>query len=327
MRASRLLSILMLLQLRGRVAASALAREFEVSVRTIYRDLDALSAAGVPVYAERGRHGGLALHPGWRSSLTGLTDLEARTLPLAGLAAAARDLGLGGEAAAARLKMMASLPPEAGAGAQRVAERFHLDALPWYHRAEVAPCLPALAAAVWDDRLLRVEYEGWKGGVRRQLSPLGLVLKGGLWYLVALAGSRPRTYRVANIRRLEVLEGRFRRPPDFDLAAFWPRWVDDFERRLLAGSATVRLSEEGLRILRAERPLAAERVQATQRRCARRGWVEAELPIESVAYSARQLLRLGAECEVIAPAALRRAVAAEAARVARLNRQPSSTRS
>lgn len=201
MRSSRLLSLLMQLQLRGRVSAAVLARESEVSVRTIYRDIDALSAAGVPVYAERGRAGGIALHAGYRTRLTGLTRGEARSVPLAGVAGAAKDLGLGMEAAAAQLKLMAALDAQGSADAQRIAERFHLDPLPWYHRAEVLEHLPALAAAVWHDQRLRITYDSWAGEQQREVGPLGLVLKGGLWYLVAAAAGRPRVGRARSACR------------------------------------------------------------------------------------------------------------------------------
>ncbi|QDQ27919.1 YafY family transcriptional regulator [Chitinimonas arctica] len=313
MRSSRLLSILMLLQWRGRLSATVLAREFEVSVRTIYRDVDALSASGVPVYAERGRQGGITLHKGYRTRLTGLTPGEAESLPLAGIATVAHDLGVGVEAAAAQFKLMASLPAEAGEGVLRIARRFHIDPLPWYHRAEAPDCLPELAKAVWREHRIRIDYESWQNHAPRELAPLGLVLKGGLWYLVASSGGkRPYSYRVSSIRSLEVLDTHFQRPNDFELATHWPAAVAAFERRLLKEMATVRLSEEGCRILRAVSPLAAEQVQASSRPCAREGWIEAEMPIETPEYSARQLLRLGAEVEVLAPASLRRALVHEA---------------
>ena len=314
MKSSRLLSILLLLQWRGRLSAPALAREFEVSVRTIYRDVDALSASGVPVYAERGRQGGITLHAGYTTRLTGLTDDEAQTLPLAGLASVAKDLGVGPEATAAQLKLMASLPVAAGEGASRIAARFHIDPLPWYHRAEVAPCLPDLAGAVWREKRIRMDYESWQGQTRRALMPLGLVLKGGLWYLVACDGKakQPRSYRVSNIRNLQVLDTGFQRPAPFELSRFWPESVAEFERRLMSDVATVRLSEEGCRLLRMVSPLAAEQVQASGRPSVRAGWIEAEMPIETPEYSARQLLRLGAEVEILAPPALRDAIAREA---------------
>lgn len=199
MRASRLLSILILLQMRGRLSAEALAEEFEVSVRTIYRDVDQLSAAGVPIYAERGRAGGFQLHDGYRTKLTGFTAQEADALLLSGVGAAAQDLGLGPDLAAAQLKLLASLPPESGASAERVSARFHLDPNNWYTRADASDVLKPLAAAVWSEHRVRVRYESWKDVVERTLDPLGLVLKGGVWYLVAAVKGAPRTYRVSNI--------------------------------------------------------------------------------------------------------------------------------
>ncbi len=319
MRSSRLLALLLQLQLRGRVSATELARGFEVSVRTVYRDVDALSAAGVPVYAERGRQGGIALHAGYRTRLTGLTRGEARSVPLARLGSAARDLGLGMEAAAAQLKLMAALDAQGSADAQRIADRFHLDPLPWYHRAEVLEHLPTLASAVWHDQRVRLRYESWQGEREQEVGPLGLVLKGGLWYLVALAGGRPRTFRVSGIRQLEATGQPVQRPSGFTLEHYWPGSVERFEARLMPGTATVRISEEGRRILRAVNPAADERVAATQQPDARPGWVRAQLPVESPDYSARQLLRLGTEVEVLEPPALREAVAREARQVARVH--------
>ena len=321
MRASRLLSILILLQMRGRMSAEALAAEFEVSVRTIYRDVDQLSAAGVPVYAERGRAGGFALLDGYRTRLTGFTPAEADALLLSGAGGAAADLGVGPEAAAAQLKLLASLPPDSGASAQRVAQRFHLDPLNWYSRAETIEALPALAAAVWSDARLRIRYESWKDVVTRDADPLGLVLKGGVWYLVAAVRGKPRTYRVSNIQHFEPIKGRrAKRPPRFDLARYWKSWTKAFEARLLAGRATIKLSPTGRRMLREVSAAAWEAAEAAHESCAPQGWVKAEIPIETVAQATRQLLRLGAEAEVLAPTALREAIAAEAARITKLYR-------
>jgi predicted DNA-binding transcriptional regulator YafY len=312
MRASRLLGMMFMLQLRGRLPAQALAREFEVSVRTIYRDVDALSAAGVPIYAETGRNGGVSLHEGFRSKLTGLTPSEVAALPIAGLAHVARDLGVTADAASAQIKMLASLPPDGAATAAGIAARFHIDPIPWYHRTEDLAELPALAMAVWRGQQVRVDYESWQGDVRRRLDPLGLVQKGGLWYLVASWRGKPRTYRVANFRALKVLTTPARRPRRFDLAAFWQAAAQRFEAGLLAQRARVRISEEGERILRAVMPAGADMVARTRVACAEAGWSEADLPFETPDYSARQLLRLGREVVVLAPEALRVAVAAEA---------------
>jgi predicted DNA-binding transcriptional regulator YafY len=317
-RASRLLSILILLQMRGRLSAEALAREFEVSVRTIYRDVDQLSAAGVPIYAERGRAGGFALLDGYRTKLTGFTSAEANALLLAGIGEAAADLGLGGELAAAQLKLLASLPPDSGASAERVATRFHLDPTAWYSRPESLDILPTLAASVWRERRIKVRYESWKGVVDRTLDPLGLVLKGGAWYLVAAARGQPRTYRVSNIHALETTETPCQRPPRFALARYWTKWAREFEERLLSERATIEISEAGRKLMRDVNPIAAQAIAASQRPSARAGWVRADIPVEGPDYAARQLLRLGADVQVIAPRALRQAVAAEAKRVAGL---------
>ncbi|MGE0045549.1 MAG: helix-turn-helix transcriptional regulator [Hyphomonadaceae bacterium] len=325
-RASRLLSILILLQMRGRMSAETLAQEFEVSVRTIYRDVDQLSAAGVPIYAERGRSGGFQLMDGYRTRLTGFTATEAETLLLAGAGAAAEDLGLGAELAAAELKLLASLPPDSGASAQRVSQRFHLDPVDWYRRAEPIDVLPVLAGAVWRERRIRVRYESWKEEVSRTLDPLGLVLKGGIWYLVA-ADKTPRTYRVSNIHQLDVTEDEAERPARFDLARYWEAWVRDFEARLLAEKAMVKLSPRGLKWLNDVSPAAAEAAAARHRAAKPEGWIRAEIPIESVDFAARQLLRLGAEVEVLEPPELRTRIAAEAMRTADLYaaRKPTST--
>ena len=318
MRASRLLSLLILLQMRGRMSAEALAAEFEVSVRTIYRDVDQLSAAGVPVYAERGRNGGFALLDGYRTRLTGFTPAEAEALLLAGVGPAAADLGVGAEAAAAQLKLLASLPPDSGASAQRVAARFHLDPVNWYSRAEASDILPAVANAVWGERRIRVRYESWRDLVDRDLDPLGLVLKAGVWYLVAAVKGQARTYRVSNIHALEILNTKAQRPARFDLARYWASWSRDFEARIFSERAVVKLSPLGRRVLREVSPVAAEAVEAQHRACKPASWVKAEIPIESVALAARQLLRLGADVEVLEPAALRAAIAREAENVAAL---------
>jgi predicted DNA-binding transcriptional regulator YafY len=315
MRASRLLSILILLQMRGRLSAEALAQEFEVSVRTIYRDIDQLSAAGVPVYAERGRAGGFALLDGYRTRLTGFTPAEADALLLAGIGGAAADLGIGAEAAAAQLKLLASLPPDSGASAQRVATRFHLDPINWYTRSEPPDVLPSLASAVWNDKRIRIRYESWRDLVTRDVDPLGLVLKAGIWYLVAAVKGQPRTYRVSNIHELELISGPVKRPARFDLARFWTDWSREFEARLMRDRAMVKLSPAGVRILRDTSAAAHEAVISGGKPCKPDGWVKAEIPVESIEYATRQLLRLGAEVEIVGPPELRAGIAREAERV------------
>lgn len=319
MRSSRLLALLLTLQTRGRVSAQALADEFEVSVRTIYRDVDALSAAGAPIYAEPGRAGGIALLDGYRTRLTGLSPDEAAALPLASLGVVARDLGVGREALSARTKLMASLSPASNDLAQRVAQRFHVDPIPWYGRAEELAALPEIAGAVWRERRIDIEYESWTGRVRRRVDPLGLVQKGGLWYLIGIVRAQPRTYRVANIASFTILDAPARRPKRFDLGRYWATWSAEFETKMFTGEARVRISEEGRRILRAVAPAAAAFVDATAHDRTPDGWALATLPYEE-AQAPRQVLRLGTEIEVLTPVALRDAVCREARAVARRNR-------
>lgn len=321
MRASRLLSILLLLQTRGRMTAETLAAEFEVSVRTIYRDIDQLSAAGAPVYADRGRSGGFQLMDGYRTRLTGLTDAEAETLFLGGLSGPAAQMGFSGAVTTMQLKLLAALPPERQAAAERLAGRFHLDPVGWYQSADEVERLPAIAQAIWACRRIVVRYESWKGEVERALEPLGLILKGGAWYLAArpsAAGRREaRIYRVANIRDLSVGEETFDRPPDFDLAAWWRETARRFEAEIFTGAARLRLTAEGLKRL-ARLGVEHARIAAAARPVD--GWVEVEVPIESIEHAAVDFLRLGAEAEVLAPVGLRTALREAAKRMAGLYR-------
>jgi predicted DNA-binding transcriptional regulator YafY len=318
MRASRLLSILLKLQTRGRMTAQALADEFETSVRTIYRDIDQLSAAGVPVYADRGRCGGFQLMEGYRTQLTGLSSAEAQSLFLAGLPGPAAELGLGDAMAQAQLKLLAALPAEGRQGAARVASRFHLDPIGWFRSAEHAEVLPSLALAVWNSLRIRVRYDAWAGVVDRELEPLGLVLKAGVWYLVAqVGGAEQRTYRVSQIQTLALTDDGFERPDGFDLAAYWTAWAKDFETRLYRGEATLRLSPEGLRrlcVVSPEIDLAGRLAEAPDAD----GWTQVTLPMESLDHSAGEILKLGAEAQVLAPPELREKMGEIARRLAGL---------
>lgn len=318
MRASRLLSILMLLQARGRMSAQALADAVEVSLRTVYRDVDQLSAAGVPVWAERGRHGGFQLRPGWQTRLTGLTEPEARALFMAGLPGPAAELGLGGAALSARRKMVAALPGDLQQDAERVAARFHLDPHDWYRATPPTEHLTAVAEAVWSEHRIAVRYESWNGVRDRELEPLGLVLKAGAWYMAAraAAGEPARTYRLSNIQALTALGKRFRRPTRFDLAAWWRETTERFEAGLYHGTARLRVSPRGWRLLQQMPPAVADAAARSQVEDAGvPGWRRVEVPIESIEHAAQQLLRLGAELEVIAPVELRRALLETARRI------------
>lgn len=316
MRASRLLSLLLLLQTRGHMTATELSEELEVSVRTVYRDVEALSSAGVPVYADRGPAGGYRLLDGYRTRLNGLTTEEASSLFLAGLPGPAAELGLGEVAANAELKLLAALPPEPRFHASRMRERFHLDVPGWYRGADEAPFLGEVSEAVWDQRPLRMTYRRWgPRDVERLAHPYGLVLKGGSWYMVAAVdGGEPRTYRVSRILAAEVAEGRFERPGDFELAAYWERYADDFRARMYTAEALVRVAPgiEGMFRYTVGADV-ADAALAEAGPPDDRGWVVVRLPIESVRHAHWLLLRLGADVEILEPAELRAQMAATVA--------------
>lgn len=307
MRASRLLTILLRLQLEGRVSASALSRSLEVSVRTIYRDVDALSAAGVPVYAEKGRRGGFALHAGYRTRLTGLDRPEAESLFLAGVPFAAAQLGLGAALETTRLKLLASMPESTARDAQRVAARFHLDVVPWFQAPDEQGVLPQLAAAVWEGRVVRLRYESWKGVVDRRAEPLGLVLKSGLWYLVARVDGQPRTYRVGSILALAVEDAAARAPARFDLQRHWQAFAADYESRMQRERARLRVRTPALRALSRLNDATARAVAAAGPGDSG-GWHDVTIPVESVDAAVGDLLRLGADVRVVGPRALKHAL-------------------
>ncbi|MFI8962216.1 helix-turn-helix transcriptional regulator [Streptomyces sp. NPDC053493] len=306
MKSSRLLTIALLLQTRGRMTAAELADELEVSVRTVYRDVEALHAAGVPLYGDAGHRGGYRLLAGHRSRLGGLYAREAEALVLAGLPVAADELGLGGHFADAQLKLRAALPAPLREHVDRMRTRFHIDAPGWYAEPTEAPFLPLVADAVRAGRVLDVRYRRWKEptDVDRRLEPYGLVLKAGRWYLVA--GPGPRTYRVDQILALTVTDEEAVVPDDFDLAAHWRAGQRDFHARLHQGDAVVRISPRGAARLTG----AAARALAENGVAQADGWILATLPVEGPEHAHDSLLALGAEVEVLAPEDLRERIAA-----------------
>jgi predicted DNA-binding transcriptional regulator YafY len=307
-RAGRLVSLLLLLQTRGRMTAQAIADELEVSVRTVYRDVESLGAAGVPIYADRGPTGGYQLLDGYRTRLTGMTSDEAGSLYLAGMPGPAAELGLGSVLATAELKLRASLPGELVERADRVRERFHLDAPGWFRADEPTPFLSMVASAVWEARQLEVRYRRWKAPreVTRTLDPVGVVLKAGRWYLVAGAGSRVTSYRVTNILEAEVLPSPAVRPPGFDLASFWREWTDRYERSVYRGTATVRMTVAALdRMAYVFPPEMSRQARASAGPPDDSGWLVTTVPIESVRHGHIELLKLGADAEILDPPELR----------------------
>ena len=325
MRAARLIHLVLLLQTRGSMTATELAAKLEVSERTVGRDVLALSEAGVPVYAERGRAGGYRLVEGYRTRLTGLGRDEAEALFLSGVPAALRAMGLHDAASAARLKVSAALLPELRDASDSAAQRFHLDAPGWWQEPEAPKLLPPVAEAVWGDLRLRVRYQRENAVVERELEPYGLVLKAGVWYLVARADGELRVYRVDRVVEAEAVTGsgsgsggaRFERDPGVDLAAFWAGHAAEFARSILRAEAVVRLSAAGARLL----PQVTDRAAAHEALAAAgppdgEGWVTVTLRVEGLDVAYGQLLALGPEAEVVGPADLRERFASATERLA-----------
>ena len=315
--------MVLLLQAHRHLTAAALAAELEVSERTVARDVAALSEAGVPVYADRGRLGGYRLVGGYRTRLTGMGRAEAEALFLSGVPSALRDLGLADSASAAGLKVSAALAPELRDARTNVAQRFHLDAPGWWREPQTPDALPTLAEAVWDDRRVTVRYrrrvEGEAREVSRELEPYGLVLKAGVWYLAArVSSAETRIYRVDRIAEVTAQEGVFDRDEDFDLPAFWAERSAAFARSVLRESVVVRLTEAGaarLPHVHGDRTAVAEAVAAGD--VAEEGWLTLTLPVETWEVAYGQLLALGPEVEVLAPPEMRERMARAAELTAR----------
>jgi predicted DNA-binding transcriptional regulator YafY len=308
MRADRLLSILLLLQARGRMTAADLAKEMEVSERTIYRDVDALSVAGVPIYGERGPEGGYALLDSYRTTLTGLTAGEVRALFMLSVPAPLAELGVDRELRTALRKLAAVLAGAHHGDEERVRQRIHLDATWWSREVEPVPHLTTVHEAVWQDRKLYVRYRqvfGTPAVIERQVDPYGLVAKAGIWHLVCARNERIRVHRISRLLDVRACEATFERPADFDLAAFWKAWCARTEQERSGYAVRVRVAPDLIEslphyfgahiraaIARAEPPDEA-------------GWIELELQFENMWAARDRLLGFGRAIEVLAPEPLR----------------------
>lgn len=308
MRASRLINILTTLQAKGLVTAEALAAENGVSVRTIYRDIDALSLSGIPVYSERGSDGGYRLLDGYRVRLNGLTPAEAQAMFLSGIPGAAADLGLGSLMAGAQKKLTAALPEDLRESARRMQTKFHLDAPAWLAEGEQPVYLQAIADAVWNSKRIRIRYRSWTAEKNRLAEPLGIVMKGGAWYLVARVDGSARTYRISRVLDLIVTEERFEWPGDFDLAGYWDENTKRLELELYPNWATVRLSPWGLKEVEHMAPPYVRANLQLSGDVDARGWRMARLPVAHERMAVSEMLKLGPEVEVLDPPELRLAM-------------------
>jgi predicted DNA-binding transcriptional regulator YafY len=305
MRASRLISILNILQARGRATAPELAAECGVTLRTVYRDIDAMSEAGIPVYSERGSTGGYRLLDGYRTQLNGLSAKEAEALFMTGLTGAATDLGLGAVMVGAQNKLLSAMPSELRKGAVQMRRRFHLDAPAWFAQADQPVYLPQVADAVWTQRVIHIKYESWKGLKERTVEPLGMVMKSGAWYMVAQVENTPRTYKISRIHELNLLDQHFTRPAEFDLAAYWEASTLRLQHDLHENTATIRMSPTGLKM----REVFLSAYMFSEMKLSpepdAQGWYQATMPVGKSWQACIDLLRFGDDVEVLGPPDLR----------------------
>jgi predicted DNA-binding transcriptional regulator YafY len=313
MRADRLFSIVLLLQSHGQLTSRDLAGRLEVSARTIHRDMEALSGAGIPVVAERGTGGGWSLLGEYRTNLTGLNEAEIQSLFVIKPSRLLADLNLEKAAEGAFLKLLAALPSVFRRGAEYARQRIYVDVTGWTRAEESVPHLHTLQEAIWQERRVRILYaRGECAAVERLADPLGLVAKGSVWYLVAAVDGEVRSYRVSRVQGVEVLNEACRRPPNFDLAAFWEQSAAQYRAHLPSYRARVRVRRE----IVARMPYAGRfaRIEQTGEPD-KDGWVEVSLRFDAEEMACEYALGFGTQLEVLEPVALRERVVAAARNV------------
>lgn len=309
MRADRLVSLIMLLQTRGKTTAQVLAAELGVSRRTILRDVEALSFAGIPVYAEGGHGGGVALDEHYRVTLTGLKEAEVRALFVSSNASLLRDIGLGEAAESTLLKLSAALPARHQPAVEFMRQRFHIDPLWWWHNAQPLPFWDDLQRAVYEDRCIQVVYENYRREVvQRVVEPYSLVAKSSLWYLIARYDGEMRTYRVSRLQSVTLLDTHFRRTDDFDLPTYWQERAQDFVATIAEYTFTLRIDERRMSLVQW---LMTGRFEVIQPADAA-GWLTVRFQVESVDLARMLVFGLGRQAVVVEPQELQDAVVAAA---------------
>lgn len=305
MRADRLLTITMLLQKRGKMTAERLAQELSVSRRTILRDVEALSIAGVPIYADGGHGGGIALDEQYRTSLTGLQEAEVRSLFVSNDTRLLRDVGLGEAAESSLLKLFAALPALHQPSVDYIRQRIHIDPIWWWHESQPLPFWAELQQAVYEDRCIQVTYEHRDGEVvERTLEPFSLVAKASLWYLIARREGELRMYRISRFHSLTLLDTHFSRPADFDLATYWQEHVQAFTASLADFSFTLRLHSSRLNFAQWLTPGRCQIIEPEDNE----SWLTVRFRLETLELAKMLVFGLGTQAIVIEPYELAEAV-------------------
>ncbi len=309
MRADRLISIVMLLQTREKMTAAELSRELEVSQRTIYRDITALSVSGVPVYTDRGPTGGIALVDSYRTTLTGISEDEARALFMLSIPEALNELGVGQKLKTALLKLAVALPQDRIALVNETQQRIYLDSTPWTSTDEPAIHLGIIHQALWEDKKLWLEYQGsFDTQVEIDIAPLGLVSKVNTWYLLGLTEGYLRVLRVKDILQVRILEQHFKRDTNFNLANTWMEWCREYQDRRPVYLAKVKVAPElsnKLDMYLGE-TVRYEIVETEQGK--ESGWMVVNISFENFFRARECILSLGSAAEVLEPEALKLSV-------------------
>ncbi|MEM6282797.1 MAG: YafY family protein [Chloroflexota bacterium] len=309
MRADRLLSIMLILHTHGKMTANTLAEKLEVSRRTILRDIDALSIAGVPIHADAGHGGGVYLDEHYRVSLTGLNEAEVRALFVSIQPGPLRDVGLGRAAEDTLLKLFVALPSLHRHEAKRMQQRILLDPTLWWPRSETPPHLETLKAAVFDDCCVEVRYERGDGTiVERVLEPYSLVAKASVWYLIARSDGEPRTYRVSRFVAVRIIDKQFERDAVFDPVTYWHTHTETFIANMPSFAFTLRLNVSRLRLLK----LYADGGYTIRDTSADETMLTVDVRLTSLEEARMLVLGLGTDAQIVEPDELREAVLVQA---------------
>lgn len=295
MRADRLIQIIMLLQTRGKLTTQTLAQELEVSRRTILRDIDALSVSGIPIYADSGHGGGVALDEKYRSRLTGLKELEALTLFITDSSRPLSELGLSDAASRSFLKLLADLPTQHRATVDMMRQRVLIDPDWWFH--EASPRFwDDLYQAVFNNRSIRILYENHGGDVtERTVEPYSLIAKSSNWYLIARQHDDYRIFRVSRIHALQVLDTSFERQSDYDLQTFWREQAQTFAQQVDDYRFTLKVRQARLVFIRT---LLSGRTQVIEQHGE---WVTLSIQVASISFARMLIFELGADAAIIEP--------------------------
>jgi predicted DNA-binding transcriptional regulator YafY len=313
MRADRLLSIILILKNRKQLSAKALAVELEVSERTIYRDMDALSGAGVPVYSIHGPRGGFCLDPQFQTDLTGLSAGEIRELFINRLPGPLTELGMGDHSNHVFQKLLSALPSFHQEIADQVHKRIHVDPVQWFRPSESTPHLRKLEEAMWRNCRVQVVYRGKQGDrFDGEVAPYGLVAKTSIWYLVGESEGQIRVFRASRFQSVSHTEAFFTCPETFDVAEFWTDWCRQFEQSLPVYPVELNLSPEACRVLPQVVGETAHVYLKDGERVNDNGWVRTTISFETLEEACRKVMGFGATVEVVAPLELRRRIREQA---------------